>query len=368
LRHAVQNPSTGRQEFGTIAASLTVCYFYAIIVLAHILCHGVVSIQNRTEKIVQKEYVSAIVCTYNEEKCIRQCIASLLASDPRIAELIVVDDNSTDATRTRVEELQDRRIKFVIKGKELNRGKNDSLWIGAHHATYQNLLILDADTKTKSTTDMIDRLQSGTDLVGGIIDIISDESYLARCEAAEYRISIRKARPWLFRKFGYINNISGAFFGIKKARLLEKRIPASVIGEDFYLTQIAIRNGWKIDLSNSVVETYATPGIKALFIQRCRWVNGFYSVILNTKRFVPLVEMITVYYRTLATVAALIFGIALTGHFWLLTIIVLYLYFLNEYYHTKSIRASLEMMLYRQINFISAICFPLFGRKWRVIR
>ena len=96
---------------------------------------------------------------------------------------------------------------------------------------------------------MIDMLLEGADLVGGVISIKEDGRLLSHCEAIEYYISIQKARPWLLKKFHYINNVSGAFFGIKRKRLIENKVPNSVVGEDMYITQIGIIQKWDIRLS-----------------------------------------------------------------------------------------------------------------------
>lgn len=318
--------------------------------------------------VIQKDQISAVICTYNEEKYIQKCIKSLLDSDNRINDVIVIDDHSIDSTKEKVKELNDPRVRFYTKFKKFKRGKNDSIKLGALFAHNENILMLDADIKIIDTSDMIDKLINGAELVGGIIDVnTTNGKFLSRCEACEYDLSIRHARRWLFKKFKYLNNISGAFFGIKRNKILEIEIPHYVIGEDFYITQIAIINKWKIDLSTSYVETFPTPNFKALFIQRCRWVYGFYTVLYATKRKIPLIEYTTIYYRTIITILFIISG-SITLHFWFLSIFVLILYFLFEYIRIKNVRRSIEMMVYRQINFIASLLFLIYGKKWKVLR
>lgn len=106
--------------------------------------------------------------------------------------------------------------------------KNASISIGAKLAKYDNLIVIDADTYIIKISTMIDMLINGADLVGGIISIIEDGRLLAHCEAMEYEVSIRRSRLWLFKEISYINTVSGAFFGIKKKRLIENRVPHSV--------------------------------------------------------------------------------------------------------------------------------------------
>ena len=316
-----------------------------------------------------RNFASAIVCTFNEEKHIQTCVQSIVESDPRIREVIIVDDNSTDQTGQKVLELHDSRIKFYTKrGKNNIRGKNASIFIGAKLARYDNLLMIDADTCIVKISQMIDMLIDGADLVGGIISIKEDGRLLAHCEAVEYNVAIRKTRPLLFREIKYINTVSGAFFGIKKRRIVENRIPNSVVGEDMYLTQKGIIQKWNIQLSDSEAITYAIPNLRALFIQRCRWVYGCWTVVHATGRTVPLIEMSTIWYRTLAIVTGIYVCSLFTVHYFELTAVILTLYFVDEYYETRSIKDAFLMMIYRQINFVSALLFPIFGRKWKVLR
>ncbi len=266
-------------------------------------------------------------------------------------------------------DMGDDRIRVYRKDhSKFRRGKNDSVYLGAHLSNNENILILDCDTLVEDTTDAIDKLYAGNDIVGIIIEIIPDGTLLSKCEQIEYSISIGKARPWLYKNLHYLNNVSGAGFGIKRRCIIENRIPDGVIGEDMTYTQIGLIKKWKIALSSSVVKTYATPGLKALFIQRNRWVNGYYTIIRFTKRYVPLIESVTIYYRTLVTVLFLILGGSITSHFLSLTLTTLLIYFLNEYRFVRSIKYTIIMMVYRQINFVSALTFWKYGRVWKVIR
>jgi len=56
--------------------------------------------------------ISVCMATYNGEKYVEQQLRSILAS-PRIGEVVVSDDGSTDATVARIEALADPRIRIV---------------------------------------------------------------------------------------------------------------------------------------------------------------------------------------------------------------------------------------------------------------
>lgn len=315
------------------------------------------------------EDVSVIICTYNECRNVKKCVESVLKSDDRINDVLVIDDCSTDKTIERVRELKDYRVRVYRKDHSIfSRGKNDSIYYGALLAHNENVLIIDCDTISVDNSDVIDKILNGADLVGTVIEVIANETTLSKLEKLEYDIGIGIARPWLHRNLNYLNNVSGAGFAIKRKHLIENRIPTHVKGEDMALTQIGIKNGWKIELSNSVIKTYATPGLKALFVQRSRWVNGYYSVMKHTGRYVPLIESLTIYYRTFVLSAFVLAGASITSHFLVLSAITMFLYFLNEYRFIKSVKWTFLMMLYRQINFVSALTFWKYGKKWTVLR
>ena len=103
-------------------------------------------------------FLSILVPARNEEQCIESCIRSLVAQDYEPLEVLVLDDQSTDATATIVEniiaalpESQQGRL-HLLRGKELPQG-----WVGknfachqlAQHASGSYLLFTDADTVHK---------------------------------------------------------------------------------------------------------------------------------------------------------------------------------------------------------------------------
>jgi glycosyltransferase involved in cell wall biosynthesis len=92
--------------------------------------------------------VSVIVPARNEEAVIAACVNSLLPQ-PEIAELLVIDDQSTDRTAAVVQELtQNHRKLRLLSLKELPAGwvgKNNAVWRGAREANGEWLLFTDAD-------------------------------------------------------------------------------------------------------------------------------------------------------------------------------------------------------------------------------
>ncbi len=95
--------------------------------------------------------VSVIVPARNEAAVIRSCIESVLATNYRPVEVLVVDDRSTDDTAARAMEVaqDDPRLR-VIEGEELPAGWYGKPWAciqGARQARGEILLFTDADTR-----------------------------------------------------------------------------------------------------------------------------------------------------------------------------------------------------------------------------
>lgn len=97
--------------------------------------------------------VSIIVPARNEERNIRRCVTSLLEQDYTNYEVIVVDDNSTDATASVLEEIAEQHPHgdrlYVLRLRELPEGwagKPHALHSGVQEARGKWLLFTDADT------------------------------------------------------------------------------------------------------------------------------------------------------------------------------------------------------------------------------
>jgi glycosyltransferase involved in cell wall biosynthesis len=94
--------------------------------------------------------VTAIVPARNEEAVIAPCIMSL-ASQPEIADILVVNDQSTDGTASVVRSLMEKipNLRLLESGGLPDGwvGKNHALWIGMQQAKCDWLLFTDADAE-----------------------------------------------------------------------------------------------------------------------------------------------------------------------------------------------------------------------------
>lgn len=89
--------------------------------------------------------ISVVIPAYNEEKYLKQCLASLTKQDEKPDEIIVIDNNSTDKTTAVAK-------KFGVKVvKELRQGISHARNRGFDEAKYEIIARCDADTIVPSS-------------------------------------------------------------------------------------------------------------------------------------------------------------------------------------------------------------------------
>lgn len=167
--------------------------------------------------------ISAIIPAYNEAERIGAVLATLVAA-PSVAEVIVVDDGSTDGT---AEVAQRYGVKVVGLGQ--NQGKGAAMAAGVGEALGDTLLFLDAD------------------LTGLTAQHVEDLVRAYEAGDAEVVIAIfRKGRA----ATDFSQRIAPFFSGqrIMPKSLWEKAAAlreASNFGIETALTKLAFREGWR---------------------------------------------------------------------------------------------------------------------------
>ena len=101
-----------------------------------------------------QEFVSVTIVTYNSGRYIKRCLHSVLAQKGPAVAVIVIDNDSTDGTRSVVEKYAEGNPQIrLLEGGRLPEG-----WSGKNHACHQlslaalgdYFLFLDADVKVRS--------------------------------------------------------------------------------------------------------------------------------------------------------------------------------------------------------------------------
>jgi glycosyltransferase involved in cell wall biosynthesis len=115
--------------------------------------------------------LSVVMPAYNEEDTIEAIVKLVLAS-PFTAELLIIDDASTDATVKLVEALSDPRIRLLRQ--EVNQGKGAALRRGFAAATQPFVIVQDADLEY----DPADYAQIMAPLLDGKADVVFGSRFL----------------------------------------------------------------------------------------------------------------------------------------------------------------------------------------------
>jgi len=134
--------------------------------------------------------ISVVLATYNRRQSLPRAIASVLAQDADF-ELIVVDDASTDDTRSYLASLADPRIRVL--GSERNLGPSDARNLGIEAARADVVAFLDSDD-----TYLPRRLAASLAALGdpSIVCVLSSSLTYTREKPREARIpDVRLAAP-----------------------------------------------------------------------------------------------------------------------------------------------------------------------------
>lgn len=137
--------------------------------------------------------ISIIVPVYNVEKYIRRCIQSIINQTYKDIEIILVNDGSTDMSKSICDEYKKKDSRIILINKE-NGGLSDARNAGIRKARGKYLAFVDSDDfiHEKMLEKMYDR-------------IIYDDSDMAVCGYIEYfEEKTEKNRKYVYGKNGII--------------------------------------------------------------------------------------------------------------------------------------------------------------------
>jgi glycosyltransferase involved in cell wall biosynthesis len=99
-----------------------------------------VAVPNTAEQ--QQPCLTVVMPCFNEAQHVRACVERVLQS-PYVAELVIVNDGSTDGTTEILDDLQDRRVR--VFHQPVNSGKGAALRRGFSEARCEYVIVQDAD-------------------------------------------------------------------------------------------------------------------------------------------------------------------------------------------------------------------------------
>ena len=237
--------------------------------------------------------VSVVVPAFNEERVIGKTIESLLTSDYKNFEIIVVDDGSSDTTYRIAKEKYGGNTRVTIFQKE-NGGKASALNFGWRRANGEIIIALDADTLFLPNTisELVHRFAdekigavAGNAKVGNRINIVT------KWQALEYITSQNMDRR-AFSSLNCITVVPGSV-GAWRREILEQTggFSGETLAEDQDLTIQIRKLGYTIGYEeNAIGLTEAPDTLRGLAKQRFRWSYGtlqcmwkYKSALLNPK-------------------------------------------------------------------------------------
>ncbi|MDQ6787613.1 MAG: glycosyltransferase [Acidobacteriota bacterium] len=221
--------------------------------------------------------VSVVVPAFNEEKVICRTIESLLSSDYKNFEIVIVDDGSSDKTLEIARKNFGDNPKIQIFGKE-NGGKAEALNFGWRKAKGDIIVALDADTLFTPQTisalahrfaDESIGAVAGNAKVGNRINIVT------KWQALEYVTSQNFDRR-AFASLNCITVVPGSVGAWRRAVLEETGgFSSDTLAEDQDLTIQVRKLGYRIGYEEDAIGlTEAPDSLRGLAKQRFRWSFG----------------------------------------------------------------------------------------------
>ena len=175
----------------------------------------------------ENEYsLSVIIPNYNKEKYIEKCITSILNQSVLPYEIIIVDDCSTDNSRSVIEELRKRsdRIKPIYLKK--NGGVSNARNIGLKFAQSQYVTFTDSDDFYYNTH----KLQNEINLIRNKYpeDVVAYSAY-GKCDSNDRTLSVPNCNSKFFMEGNIFEKLlARQFVNIPRDYIVKRKILENV--------------------------------------------------------------------------------------------------------------------------------------------
>ncbi|TCN22584.1 polysaccharide deacetylase family protein [Mesobacillus foraminis] len=272
-------------------------------------------------------FVSVVIAAYNEEKVICKTVDSILSSDYRALEILIVDDGSKDGTAAVVEETYANHP-LVTLIKKSNGGKSSAVNLGFKEAKGEIVVALDADTliAENAISLLVNHFKNGqVAAVSGNVKVGNKGNLLTNWQHIEYVTGFNLERR-AFAALNCITVVPGAIGAWRKSAVEEAGyFKEDTLAEDTDLTLTLLQNGKKIEFEEKAYAFTEVPeDVKSLAKQRYRWVYGTLQclwkhrgALFNKKHHslgyvaLPNMWLFQYIYQTISPLADLLFIVAL---------------------------------------------------------
>ncbi|OJD61631.1 glycosyltransferase [Bacillus sp. NH11B] len=222
-------------------------------------------------------FVSVVIAAYNEEKVIAKTIHSILDSNYREFEVIVVDDGSKDGTSKVIQETFYKHPKVRLIQKE-NGGKSSAMNLGFQQSRGEIIVTLDADTiiAQDAISLMIRHFEDhNVAAVSGNVKVGNRRNLLTTWQHVEYITGFNLERR-AFDELNCITVVPGAIGAWRKKNVVESGyLSEDTLAEDTDLTITFLRQGHRIVYEEKAYAFTESPeDVKSLIKQRYRWSYG----------------------------------------------------------------------------------------------
>lgn len=356
--------------------------FFIVILLLLVVFYIILlySIYSKNEQIIDEKNlisISVVIAAKNEANNLNRLVESLKNQNypPDKFEVILVDDSSSDQTAHLFKEITNDMSNFRLLSAEHKNldGKKGALEMGINSATYENIVITDADC-ILSKNWLINfnyEFKKGNDLIFGAAPFLNEKKFISAYQSFE------NLRNWLLIFFTYQIGIphsgTARSMGITKNlfKSLEgyKHINKTIGGDDDLLLQLALKKNLSISYflnKDSFAFTYPKKTIKEYFYQKSRhtqtslYYNLKSQLLLSIWHLMNLIVFLPPYFTLFEPISFIPLGIKL-----FMDIIIVLTFQKKFNYNFSLIKIILFQILYEVLIVVNFANVFILKKKWK---
>ena len=284
-----------------IAFFLGICLlFYCGLVLFSALNIWIRSTRQEKAAITKPFFISVIIPARNEEPNIEACLRSVLAQSYPYFEIILINDHSTDQTRSIADSIagEDERLRvFDLKASDTIAYKKTAITQGISSAKGTIIVQTDADCETgpEWLQSIAEQFSRGQDFVSAPVLLTHSNSLFSSLQSLEYQGLVMMGGGSLLG--GFPNMANGANMAYRKEAFEQVQGFSGVnhvaSGDDELLLQKIHKAGLKLDFlldRRAIVRTKTMDSFAAFKSQRLRWVS---KARAYDNRWINVVQLIS---------------------------------------------------------------------------